>query len=70
MEDKDKLRILIPHWIEHNDEHAREFRDWANRVKDTAPEIFAAAEAIALANESLLTALENLGRPDNNPLPG
>jgi len=25
----DKLRILLPHWIEHDMEHAAEFRRWA-----------------------------------------
>ena len=25
MNETDKLRVLIPHWIEHNEEHAREF---------------------------------------------
>jgi hypothetical protein len=29
MDETDKLRVLIPHWIDHNNEHAAEFRGWA-----------------------------------------
>ena len=29
MTGRDKLRALLPHWIEHNAEHAAEFRLWA-----------------------------------------
>ncbi len=24
--EQDKLRLLLPHWIEHNEEHDEEFR--------------------------------------------
>ena len=61
MEEKDKLRILIPHWIAHNTEHANEFRDWATLNKMVSADILAAADSIVLANESLLSALEKLG---------
>jgi len=61
MEEKDKLRILIPHWIAHNTEHANEFRDWAMRTEMVSADILAAADAVVLANESLLSALEKLG---------
>ncbi len=61
MEEKDKLRILIPHWITHNSEHANEFRDWATQTEVASADILAAADAIVLANESLLSALEKLG---------
>ncbi|MGQ9571451.1 MAG: hypothetical protein ACUVUQ_11565 [Thermodesulfovibrionales bacterium] len=27
-----KLKILLNHWIEHNDEHANIYRDWAKRA--------------------------------------
>ncbi len=61
MEEKDKLRILIPHWVAHNREHANEFRDWATRADVVSGDILAAADAIDHANESLKTALEKLG---------
>jgi len=61
MEEKNKLRILIPHWIAHNQEHANEFRDWATQINVASADILAAADAIVLANESLLSALDKLG---------
>ena len=61
MNKADKLRVLIPHWIEHNNEHADEFRRWAKQAGDAAPNILAASTAIVQANESLATALEKLG---------
>ena len=67
MENKDKLRILIPHWIAHNQEHANEFRDWATRADKVSADILAASDSIDLANESLSSALENLG--GSLPLP-
>jgi len=61
MNDKEKLRVLIPHWIEHNHEHAEEFRRWADQAGTASSELMAAAEAIVQANESLSAALEKLG---------
>ena len=60
-EEVKKLQVLIPHWIEHNNEHAAEFRRWADQAGDAAPDILAAAAAIVQANESLAAALEKLG---------
>jgi len=34
MDENTKLRMLLPHWIEHNGEHAQEFRDYAGRSSD------------------------------------
>jgi hypothetical protein len=68
MTDQEKLRVLIPHWIEHNDEHAAEFRHWANKAGVAAQDIQAAAEAVALANEALLRALRELGGPAEHHL--
>jgi hypothetical protein len=61
MNETDKLRVLIPHWIEHNNEHANEFRSWAEQAGDASADLLAAAEAMPRINESLLTALEKLG---------
>lgn len=30
--EKEKLKILLKHWIEHNEEHAEEFREWAEKI--------------------------------------
>ena len=56
----DKLRMLIPHWIEHNEGHAAEFRIWAAKL-DQVDDILAAADHIDAANEALEAALEKLG---------
>ena len=67
MNDQEKLRVLIPHWIEHNAEHAAEFRRWAGRAGVASPEIQAAAEAILRANAELAEALDKLGGPAEHP---
>ena len=61
MNEEERLRVLIPHWIEHNQEHADEFRRWADQAGNASPQLLAAAEAIAQANQSLSVALEKLG---------
>lgn len=61
MTEEEKLRVLIPHWIEHNREHADEFRRWASQAGDAAPDILAAADALVRANQALTVALEKLG---------
>ena len=35
MTDLEKLRILLPHWINHNQEHIAEFKRWAELCKDS-----------------------------------
>ena len=64
--DEEKLWALLPHWIEHNDEHAAEYRTWADRARaagqdEVADEIDTAAKALGWVNESLRAALEKLG---------
>lgn len=63
--DQDKLRVLLPHWIEHNDEHADEFRIWAERARaagqdEVADEIDTAAKELGWVNEALTAALNKL----------
>ena len=61
MNEQEKLRVLIPHWIEHNEEHADEFRRWAEHAGEAAADILAAADGIARVNMYLAKALEKLG---------
>jgi len=61
MNEIDKLRVLIPHWIKHNEEHANEFRDWAKQSGEASHEIFAAADQMVQINEVLEAALKKLG---------
>jgi hypothetical protein len=64
-DDLAKLRILLPHWIEHNEEHADSFRKWAERARDlgqaeTARRIEDAVDRMATCNQALTAALEAL----------
>jgi glutaminase len=66
MADRDKLRALLPHWIEHNTEHAAEFLRWAEKMlaageQEIAEELALAAKQVAWVNEALADALETLG---------
>jgi hypothetical protein len=63
MNELEKLRVLIPHWIEHNLEHASEFRKWGEQAGEAAPQILAAADNLNQANTALEAALEKLGGP-------
>jgi hypothetical protein len=65
MNELEKLRVLIPHWIEHNEEHASEFRHWAEQAGDVASDIMDAADGMHVVNKSLIAALEKLGGPLN-----
>jgi uncharacterized protein YukE len=61
MNELEKLRVLIPHWIEHNEEHAEEFRRWAKKAGDASNEILKAVQEMAQVNAALSSALEKLG---------
>jgi hypothetical protein len=65
LNDLAKLRILLPHWIEHNDEHAESFQEWAERARklgqeETARWIKEAVERMAVCNEALAEAMKAL----------
>jgi hypothetical protein len=62
---REKLTTLLRHWMEHNSGHAREFREWAEKVRaseqnSVCESILLAAERLESANDSLREALENL----------
>ena len=65
MSDQEKLRTLLAYWIEHNLDHAQEFRRWAQRAeafgsKEVASKLEAAAQEMTAVNDSLRTALDLL----------
>lgn len=35
MSDIGKLKRLLHHWMEHNDEHAETYKEWAEKVLST-----------------------------------
>lgn len=68
MTDMEKLRALLPHWMEHNNEHAAEFERWAETAAsaaqgEAAELIRRAAGQMAEAGLSLQRALDKLGGP-------
>jgi hypothetical protein len=53
---REKLRILLDHWIEHNGEHERELCNWADKVASSSAEVTqqlrkAAAKMAAVSDE-------------------
>ena len=68
MNDIEKLRVLLPHWMEHNEAHADEFRTWAKRAREAgethlAEQVESAAARMDAANHDLAHALAHLGGP-------
>ena len=67
MKEIDKLRVVLPHWIEHNTEHAVTFHAWAPRSRSlgkaaAAGRIDLAVQRLEACNEALAAALEDLGQ--------
>jgi hypothetical protein len=68
MTEMEKLRALLPHWMEHNDEHAAEYERWADTAQsagegNAAEQIRSAAQQMAQAGLALQQALDALGGP-------
>lgn len=63
--DAAKLEILLSHWVEHNEEHAEEFTEWALKAKtagkaEVHDHMMKAVQQMKEANKSLLAALQGL----------
>ena len=63
--EKEKLKILLNHWIEHNTEHAQEYAEWAEKAKgfgqaEVYDEIMQAVQQMNTMNGNLQKALERL----------
>ncbi len=35
----ERLRHLLDHWIEHNDEHVKKYREWAEKIRSEREDI-------------------------------
>ena len=64
---EDRLRLikLVEHWIEHNDEHGKRFKEEAKiaeemKLRMVAAEMMSAAEASMKVSEKLSRALKYL----------
>lgn len=61
----EKLSVLIQHWISHNEEHAQEYRKWADRLEaeglvEIAEPIRQAADLVVASNRQFVSAQEKL----------
>lgn len=71
MDNLEKLRVLLPHWLEHNASHGQEFTRWAELVEGDNREIATllkkAASALLAADAALREALQRSGgeRPED-----
>ncbi len=64
-DERAKLRALLNYWVEHNQEHSQEFREWVDKAKafgeaEVAEEILQAAQAMDRASGLLLQSLKRL----------
>ena len=63
---QEKLHILLDYWIEHNSEHEKEFRDWADKVASSSTEVAQqlqkAATKMAAVSDELVKAKQALSK--------
>ncbi|WP_339137112.1 MAG: hypothetical protein WGN25_03925 [Candidatus Electrothrix sp. GW3-4] len=71
MNDLEKLRVMLPHWIGHNQGHGGEFAQWAEKITSDSPEVAQllrdAVQSLQEAQSSLEEALEKAGGPLEEP---
>ncbi|GJQ59946.1 MAG: hypothetical protein D8M57_14060 [Candidatus Scalindua sp. AMX11] len=63
-----KLQVMLPHWIEHNNNHIAEFKKWEGEVRAESGQELAKLLEKAIcdmeeAGKSLSEALEKVGGP-------
>ncbi len=68
MDDRKKLPIIIKHWIEHNESHTEEYRQWAKKAGEldlggVKARIIEAMDAMTQSNSRLEEALKELETP-------
>jgi len=71
MNDLDKLRVMLPHWIGHNQGHGGEFAQWAEKLTSDSPEVAQllrdAVLSLQKAQSCLEEALDKAGGPLEAP---
>jgi hypothetical protein len=63
----EKISRLLEHWIQHNDDHIRSYREWAEKARaqglaEAAGKIDEAAEKTAAVSEAFRKALASTGK--------
>lgn len=66
MDNVEKLRVMLQHWIEHNKGHVEEFEKWQKTIAEEghaalADSIAEAVKSMATVNTQLAKALEQAG---------
>ena len=66
--DVEKLQMLISHWLQHNEDHGREYAKWAKVAREAGYSPAAecmeeAVELLAKADRAFEKALELVGGP-------
>jgi methionine synthase II (cobalamin-independent) len=68
-EEKEKLSLLLVYWIEHNKEHAQDFKQWAEKANgfdeigtEVNEAIIEAVEHMEEVNECLRKAFERINK--------
>ncbi|MDY6834942.1 MAG: hypothetical protein SVY53_09120 [Chloroflexota bacterium] len=66
-EDREKLRVLLDHWVEHNEEHNEKFKEWAEKAGNIGEsgvrdDILEAVKQMNSVNRSLTSAADRLKR--------
>ena len=56
---QERLPILLDYWIEHNREHEREFRDWAQKAASLSSEAAQQLQEAAAKLADVSSCLEN-----------
>ena len=69
MEIKDKLKKILPHWLEHNKKHEAEFLSWIVELEkdgeqELAGQLQKAVGAFVIAQQALEKTVEMMGGID------
>ena len=70
MNDLEKLRVMLPHWIEHNLGHGAEFSQWAEKLVADTPEVAALLRKAVSSLQKAQSALEDALAKAGGPLEG
>jgi hypothetical protein len=60
MNEMERLRVIIPLWLQHNEEHVEEYRRWAEGDTEASADLLDAVDAMKRVNQALDAVLEKL----------
>ena len=74
LSEREKLERLLEHWIKHNDDHIRNYREWSEKAKaqnlhEVGTLLEEACEKTGSLNKLFERAIEKLTRNTNFSLP-